>query len=437
MRLIRLLKQDLAREARDWVEEKIITVDQAATICRRYGIDYANPEGRSLGYFVLMGLGFLFIGLAVITLLGANWDDIPRAVRMAGLIGITLVANIVGIYKYRAGERHAAIGAFFLGAMFYGASIMLIAQIYHIGEHFPDGIFWWALGVLPAALLLDSVLLMILATSLGFIWFFVETGLWFYPTLFPVFIAALAWQTVRGRQSNLLFLALLAAAGLWAEYTLAWWLQGDRYYFYFGPEGVALGVGLFLVLCTLGKWLLSRDDHRWQDYGTLVNLWTLRFTLVFLLVMSFQEPWRELIRYEWRLGGGMVAIAAGLGAIAVGLAYAARERLAPVIAFAGFYLAGLAGVMLIDDRKYALGLQVIDNLALVATGIWLIARGIRGGISHYFYLGVTAVLVTGLLRYIDLVGDYIGATVLFMVFAIILLSAARYWRRQQQGGQPA
>ena len=34
-------------------------------------------------------------------------------------------------------------GLFFLGNLFYGASIILVAQIYHLGEHMPDGVFWW------------------------------------------------------------------------------------------------------------------------------------------------------------------------------------------------------------------------------------------------------------------------------------------------------
>ena len=73
-------------------------------------------------------------------------------------------------------------------------------------------------------------------------------------------------------------------------------------------------------------------------------------------------------------------------------------------------------------------LQVFDNVVLVAIGIGLIIQGIRGGVTHYFYLGVFTILLTGLLRYIDLVGDYIGAAMLFAVFALILLASARYWK---------
>ena len=41
---------------------------------------------------------------------------------------------------------------------------------------------------------------------------------------------------------------------------------------------------------------------------------------------------------------------------------------------------------------------------------------------------MAAVLVTALVRYFDLIGDYFGGAVLFMVFAMLLLGAARYWK---------
>jgi hypothetical protein len=65
-------------------------------------------------------------------------------------------------------------------------------------------------------------------------------------------------------------------------------------------------------------------------------------------------------------------------------------------------------------------------------GIWLLLKGLHAGISHYFFLGVAIIMAIGLLRYIDLIGDYIGGAALFFVFAMILLATAKYWKRQQR-----
>jgi hypothetical protein len=77
-------------------------------------------------------------------------------------------------------------------------------------------------------------------------------------------------------------------------------------------------------------------------------------------------------------------------------------------------------------------LAIATNLMLLFTGIWLIRRGIDDAITHFFYTGVVVLLLTALLRYFDLIGDYIGGAVLFMIAAAVLFGAARYWRSQGQ-----
>ncbi len=427
MRLIRIFKYDLCREVATWVGEGIISTEQAESICSRYGVDYHNLSRRSYGYHVLVGLGCLFIGLSLITLVGANWDEIPRAIRMFGLIALTLGANLLGLIKFKQEQTSTAVAWFFLGGLFYGASIMLIAQIYNIGEHYPDGILWWAMGVLPVALLLESTLIMMLVVGLGFIWFFVESSMNFYPTLFPVFLGVMLWYLGRGRQSNVLFLFLIAGLGIWAEYTLAW-LISDKAGFQPGAENVALGVALFIVFHGLSKWLAERKEHMLADYGTLLGLWVLRFTIITLFIFSFKEPWRMLIETEWHMAGLAITASLLLSALALWLVYQARKSMVSTVAFALLFNSGLLAVMLVEDPEYGLAFQFADNILLVVVGIWLIVRGIQSSISHYFYVGVLAILATGLLRYIDLVGDYIGASILFAILAAILLLAAKYWK---------
>ena len=72
MRLIRLLKRDLATKISSWVAEALLSTDQARSICRLYDVDYDSIQSHSTAYRLLVSLGYLFIGLAVITLLGAN-----------------------------------------------------------------------------------------------------------------------------------------------------------------------------------------------------------------------------------------------------------------------------------------------------------------------------------------------------------------------------
>jgi len=435
MRLIRLLKRDIAREAAEWVDEKLITEIQAEQICQRYGIDYQQIKNRSFAYSVLVGLGCLFIGLALITLIGGNWEDIPRAVRMGGLILLTLGTQGFAFKKHLDGHGHAATWLFFLGNLFYGASIILIAQIYHLGEHMPDGIFWWALGCLPIALMLKNPWVMLQCLSLSLIWFFTEINLDFYPTLFPLFLICSGWLLIRGPQSTLLFLTTLTGFGLWVEYSLAY-LWRDVHWFDFHAEHVAISIALFICFYQFSQWLGQKQSVITKDYGAILAIWSLRFGLICMFILSFEDPWKELIRADWDYQLSMFVVVGIFAAVAIWFSLQANQ-LKQASCHLSFYLASLVVVLVAENYQHAVYLQIIFNLALIAIGIWLIIRGIHRGISHYFFLGVSTILLTAFMRYIDLIGDYIGGALLFAVFAALLLGAAKYWKNHQVKGESA
>lgn len=426
MRFLRLFKHDLAKEAADWVERGIITQPQAEQICQQYRVDYHAAQSRSLGYSVLVGLGYLFIGLSLITLLGANWEEIPRPARMWGLIVLTLGTQALAIRHYlRSPER--PVGLFLLGNLFYGASIILIAQIYHLGEHMPDGVFWWALGCLPVAVLLRSNALMLQTLVLALIWFFLEAGHGFYPALFPLFILCGGLVLWRGGPSLLLLFVLLCSGVCWFEVTLAEWWSDGLGYDWLAEHGVA-SVALLLAVYAAGVSLGSRESATAQEYGTFMALWSLRVALLVMIVMSFADPWEELLDAAWAQLPAMLLVTGSLSLLAGGLALGSGATRSVLLMLGAFWTL-LLGVLLLRDPEQAVVFQVIANLLLVASGVWLIVCGIRERISQYFFLGVTTVLITALLRYADLIGDYVGGALLFLLFAAVLLGAARYWKK--------
>lgn len=429
MRLIRLLKNDLARETAQWVGDDVISQTQAERICERYGVDYHQAQSGSLGYNVLVGLGYLFIGLAVITLLSANWDDIPRAVRMGGLVILTLATQSFAVSKYLSNNQTGASGLFLLGNIFFGASIILIAQIYHLGEHMPDGVFWWALGCLPIGVLINNPWLTLQSVLLAMVWFFMEVTVGFYPALFPIFIVGALVVLYRGPQSIMLLLATVASIGFWIEYSLAEYWRDARI-FDFEAEHVAVSVGLFIFVYAFSHWLNAKNSVVAKDYGATLALWSLRFGLIFLLIMSFEDPWRDLITADWSHQSSMFVMV-GLGSIAALLLSLWSVKLKVVAVMVSVYLASLLAVLFVADRGDAIVFQIVYNIILIAVGVWLIVRGIHSGISHYFFLGVASILITAFMRYVDLIGDYVGGALLFVVFAALLLGAAKYWKSYQ------
>ncbi len=423
MRLVRLLKQDLANEVDEWLSEGIIDEAQQAKILERYGI---VPGAESaLSYQILMGLGILFVGLALITLIGANWEEIPRYLRTLGLVALTAATHLIGWQYVRGGELKNGFGLLFLGNFFFGASIILIAQIFHLGEHMPDGVFYWALGCLAMVLATRSRLIAVQMMALSVIWLVIEASLGFFPLLFPIFLMASAY-VLRQSPSILLVVTSIASCALWFEYAAAfYWSEGRR--LDFEAEHIVLTASLVAFIYGMSQWLLSSSRSIYQDYGTAIAVWCLRFCIIFVLIFSFAEPWREMLTANWNNWISLVVMCLVLWAAALYCGLRAGNYFS-LLAFFCLLLITTFALLLVEQDVHAAAFQFLYNLVAVGLGVWLVMRGIRARASHYFWSGIFTILLIALFRYFDLIGSYIGGAILFLFIAAILLGAARYWR---------
>lgn len=121
--------------------------------------------------------GMVIIGLGIILLFAYNWDDLSKGAKLLLIFGAMIAAHAGGLAMLRRGGWHARFGEALvvLGTMFYGAGIWLVAQIYNIHEHYPNGFLFWALGALAMAWALRSTAQGILATLLIVTWSLCET----------------------------------------------------------------------------------------------------------------------------------------------------------------------------------------------------------------------------------------------------------------------
>lgn len=297
----------------------------------------------------------------------------------------------------------------------------------------PDGVFWWALGWLPMAVLTRQPLLTIPMLALALLWFFMEAHMGFYPALMPLFLVAGLWVLCRSDSSLTLLLLVTSGILFWLEYSLGFWWN-DFYRLELFPEHLPLSGALLLLLYTVGATLAARNDAVSRDYGVTLDLWVVRGTVLCLLVMSYREPWKALLDGPWTHLPSLLVLMLSVLAIALSLGW--RMGLAKIVAALGSGLLLLLGAVLVSGSgEHGLYFQVLANLLLVGFGAGLIVQGIRNGLSHYFFLGVATVLFTAFVRYLDLIGDYVGGAALFFVFAMLLLGAARYWKYRQRQGE--
>ena len=142
------VERDLARwQSAGWVSDAgaaAITADLAAR----------RPAVGAAGIFAV--LGAVLFGFAVISFVAANWNAMSKFARL--LLLLVALWGCYGGAAYLFARRlgvfaHAAVLA---GIAVFGAGIALIAQMYHLDSHPPDGALAWALGALLAAVLVRS-----------------------------------------------------------------------------------------------------------------------------------------------------------------------------------------------------------------------------------------------------------------------------------------
>ena len=148
--------QRLRREVEAWEQAGTITAEQGQAILARYpaadslpGVAARKRQALVLGLSIL---GAALVGLGIITFFAANWDDIPKSVRLAVLVAGVALSYGAGYYLWqRAGYAGVGVALVLLGCIIFGAGVHLVGQVYHVPVHHPNLTLFWFLGVLHLA----------------------------------------------------------------------------------------------------------------------------------------------------------------------------------------------------------------------------------------------------------------------------------------------
>ena len=113
----------LETESPAWVADGLISAAQQQKLLARY-----PPEAQALGLLPI--LGSLLVGLSGLSVVAANWQGLPAALRLALLLGSLLGSYGAGAYFLRRGNPDLGHGLIGLGLILFGASIILTSQLY-------------------------------------------------------------------------------------------------------------------------------------------------------------------------------------------------------------------------------------------------------------------------------------------------------------------
>lgn len=140
-------------------------IDRATASALYEDVDRHSPR-FGLGS-VLAVLGAVLLGAALLTLVAANWEALPRLARVVMILGVLWAGYLVGASREMRGDHGLAAALYVLAAFAFGGGIALIGQMYHISGDAADAALLWCGGVLCGAVLLRSATLSATGVAIG------------------------------------------------------------------------------------------------------------------------------------------------------------------------------------------------------------------------------------------------------------------------------
>ena len=168
-------RRQLRQESEKWWSEGLIDAALYDRLSDRYQLQSLEKDASNRFITILMGLGGILLGLAVLTFVAANWQAWSRGFKMTLLLSLLIGINAAGFYLWRSPSfknsqktsyQRLGQGLLLLGALTLGANLALMSQMFHKSGTFYELLLVWGLGVAMMAHGLRLVSLSILSLIL-------------------------------------------------------------------------------------------------------------------------------------------------------------------------------------------------------------------------------------------------------------------------------
>ncbi|WP_332682308.1 DUF2157 domain-containing protein [Bosea sp. (in: a-proteobacteria)] len=406
------LDADLIR----WVGEGLVSAESATAIRRSLGQEGGFRLPALLGLF-----GGLLIASSVSAFVAANWEEMPRLVKL-GLILVALAISLgVAARLESRGSTGGADAAATCGVLIFAAGVALVGQMYHLPTDWPGGALLIAVGALIAAFLLRSNGALVIAIVAICAW---TGGRWdesdgeVHLGFWLAFLPAL-WLAAT-RQNRLVHHVAVLAALLWFAS-----LPGNASFMRFDYGLLAYGLALSVLFVTLGAWALDRGGP-----GLLTAC--LPWGLIGLILSLNVELIRILDAHQARPGTAIwlnyFAYALAIPAL-TGLGLLGRERHFVWPLSLALLLSLLVPVFFWSGGAVSLPGKVAVATLILAIAIGLVVAGAGGGVRRLTIAGSALFAVAVLILLWQTIGTLLDQSLFFLAAGAILIGLASGARR--------
>ncbi|MBR0151484.1 MAG: DUF2157 domain-containing protein [Synergistaceae bacterium] len=229
----------LSAETALWVEQKIITGEQALDILALYEV-----KKRSLR-MILLAAGGILLGLGAISFAMAHWAELDKTLRVCMIAGANIASIVAYMFTGRSSTKTGKAFLLLAGAVM-GGGLYLIPRMYDNQLALNELAGWWALGLAVTAVISRDEWQMYFAQAISLLWLNLTDA-----------INAFALYFVRGARVPVAeFFSPVEAFGLVILLWVAWHFVRDRAAFTLNMMITVLLLASRMSLCFGGTWAL-------------------------------------------------------------------------------------------------------------------------------------------------------------------------------------
>jgi len=406
-------RQRLEADLVKWVADGVISNDAAQSIrTARFG---EEASSRMPAIFAM--LGALMLAASVCAFVAANWQEIPRLVRLFGILALIAACFPLALQLGRRAIPWGDDAAVTFATLCFGAGVALVGQMYHLPGDWPAGAMLVAIGAVIAAALTGKSGPLVIGFVAMTAWSFGRFDDWQWRdvhwSFLLLFIPAVALAL--GRENRLVAHTAVVALSVWLAALLAA-NPVDR-------DGLRIidgGLAIAAVYMAIGLLAWEKDWH--AEFRALLpwGAWIFGALLCVETVRALENA-----RVHFLDTGVGIAYGAALVALA-SLAMLARDkgRLALIAACAIGLTIPLMFAGLGDAPS-----RLLVPVAVLVSAVTLIAGGLVTGLRSLVIVGYAVFGISILILLWRTVGSLLGQSLFFLVAGIVLLGLAFGARR--------
>ncbi len=432
----------LVNEIAEWQKDGLINEGQAHSILQRYGTSDKSEEAQRHGKLVavLAILGSVLLGVGVILFFAANWPVMPRWVKVGTIFTAIFAAYAAGYWLAFEKKTYPKLGhaLILLGSLFYGAGIWLIAQIFHINAHYPNGILFWAVGILPVAFVTGSIPILVQSSLLLTLWTIFEQGqlnhvnLAYLPLAF--LIMAISYKLKSRPAAGLTLLGIV----IWAAIATALSFRSGEAILFIFLMTAAMGMLIF----SLGR--LHQTQGKFADMKAPYRFVGLAVFFLSLYILTF-APVVRFFRYNHDSAADSVFFMAAFSITVIFIVAANVVTLVkdkkgvlqfkPLGLEAAFILTVtvvLTVLALLGSSATGPGFLIITNLLIFFAIVIIVVCGYLGREAALINFGLVFFVLDIIARYFDFFWDMLNKSVFFMAGGLLLLAGGFLLERSRR-----